>query len=501
MYLGESQQPILPSCDPSSNDSQLFRQIDLNKDGDKAVTITVQEDIEIMKNKHREKIFEYHTEIDMKIEENTYGKKITNAMTSSSDIPSALNPAQSIEDISNSSIKKDAPKLNSDRQHNKMKSENSNIFYNSDALIPHCRNMSNNIPMSALQTNRLRNMSHSYGMVKTDLMESYDSNRPNVKHLEYGYYNIYSTKNSRRKIAASQIIIEDVQELESEPSPKDTQYMHIEYGFRDLCSSDVEADITPLGTDTDSNTLTLTPIASKETLRCNSSNDSINSKSYKEDPIYLEYIRTLAKYRKLSDSNLPVSKYNPFAGDMKNLDMPSLTRFLQLSISFPLQTHIQLVNGEIMKLFLKELDIIGHIKCLRQYFFHMNGEFGNLISDELFKLLDMDIKPRELLTSHALRSALDNAVECSKIGVHKYAHHLSFHIEYIPDTFNYKSPNILDMLSLNYYIEWPLNLLLTQEALFQYSKVFNYLMKLKRLSWVLEDSFQVSMRFFCKIQT
>lgn len=489
MYLGENQQPILPSCDLSSNDSPLFRQIDLNK----AVTITVQEDIEIMKNQHREKIIEYHTEIDMKIEENACGKKLSNARTSSSDVPLTLN--QPIVNI------KEAPQLNSDRKHNKMISESSNIFYNSDALIPPYRNMAKNIPMSALQTNRLRNMSHSYGMVKTDFMESYDRNRPTVQHLEYGYYNIYSTKNSRRKIAKSQILIEDVQELESEQSPKNTQYMHIEYGFRDLCSSGVDSGITPLGTDTDSNTLTLTPKASKEPLKRNSSNDSINSKSYKDDPIYIEFVKTLAKYRKLSDSNLPLSKYNSFAGDMENLDMPSLTRFLQLSISFPLQTHIQLVNGEIMKLFIKELDILGHIKCLRQYFFHMNGEFGNLISDELFKLLDMDIKPRELLTSHALRSALDNAVECSKIGVHKYAHHLSFYIEYIPDAFNYKSPNVLDMLSLNYYIEWPLNLLLTHEALFQYSKVFNYLMKLKRLRWVLEDSFQVSIRLFCKIKT
>lgn len=238
---------------------------------------------------------------------------------------------------------------------------------------------------------------------------------------------------------------------------------------------------------------------------CDENTLSINFSTHQNDPIYIDFKQALfrsrnAKYFALNtsmDNNQTRNEVKlDSPTDMENVDMPTLARFLQMSIAYPLQAHMELVNGEILKLFIEELDILGHFKCLRQYFFHMNGEFGNYICDGLYKKLQTNIKPSELLNFHSLHYILDNALECSISGnVEQYANRLSFTVDHIPESFDYKSPNVLDMLSLSYHIEWPLNLILNPETLQQYSRIFNYLMKIKRLSWLLEESFRVSILF------
>lgn len=238
---------------------------------------------------------------------------------------------------------------------------------------------------------------------------------------------------------------------------------------------------------------------------CDENTLSINFSSHQNDPIYIDFKQALFRSRnaKYFALNTPLDSKQTnneekldSTTDMENVDMPTLARFLQMSIAYPLQAHMELVNGEILKLFIEELDILGHFKCLRQYFFHMNGEFGNYICDGLYKKLQTNIKPSELLNFHSLHYILDNALECSISGnVEQYANRLSFTVEHIPESFDYKSPNVLDMLSLSYHIEWPLNLILNPETLQQYSRIFNYLMKVKRLSWLLEESFRVSYLF------
>lgn len=238
---------------------------------------------------------------------------------------------------------------------------------------------------------------------------------------------------------------------------------------------------------------------------CDENTLSINFSTHQNDPIYIDFKQALFRSRNAKYFALNTSMDNnqtrneeklDSPTDMENVDMPTLARFLQMSIAYPLQAHMELVNGEILKLFIEELDILGHFKCLRQYFFHMNGEFGNYICDGLYKKLQTNIKPSELLNFHSLHYILDNALECSISGnVEQYANRLSFTVDHIPESFDYKSPNVLDMLSLSYHIEWPLNLILNPETLQQYSRIFNYLMKIKRLSWLLEESFRVSILF------
>lgn len=61
----------------------------------------------------------------------------------------------------------------------------------------------------------------------------------------------------------------------------------------------------------------------------------------------------------------------------------------------------------------------------------------------------------------------------------------------MPQKFDLTNPGVLHVLSLSYRIEWPLNLILNPETLEQYGNIFKYLLKVRRISWVLERAYQI----------
>lgn len=61
----------------------------------------------------------------------------------------------------------------------------------------------------------------------------------------------------------------------------------------------------------------------------------------------------------------------------------------------------------------------------------------------------------------------------------------------VPEKFDLNSPSVLSNLSLTYRTEWPISLILSPETLEQYANIFKYLLKVRRISWVLEESFQI----------
>lgn len=121
----------------------------------------------------------------------------------------------------------------------------------------------------------------------------------------------------------------------------------------------------------------------------------------------------------------------------------------------------------------------------------MDGEFGSNICGGLLKKLEISKNPTDLLNYQTLHSLLDSAVSSSVYGNDPNADCLSFFVQSMPDNFDIHSPNVLNMLSLSYKVEWPLNLILNPETLEQYANVFKYLIKVKRISWLLDEVFQV----------
>ncbi|XP_052902728.1 gamma-tubulin complex component 6 [Anopheles moucheti] len=185
------------------------------------------------------------------------------------------------------------------------------------------------------------------------------------------------------------------------------------------------------------------------------------------------------------------SKGEALENELNSVDVLTITRFLQYSLVIPLKAHMEIVNNEILKMYLYDLDILGHFESLRNYFLLMDGEFSTHICDNLFNRLETVRTPEELLNYQTLHSILDGALYSSNAGTDGNANRLSFIVSQVPEKFDLYSPNVFSMLNLSYRVEWPLNLIFSMETIEQYTNVFKYLVKVRRVSYVLEDSFQL----------
>ncbi|XP_058459992.1 gamma-tubulin complex component 6 [Malaya genurostris] len=217
-----------------------------------------------------------------------------------------------------------------------------------------------------------------------------------------------------------------------------------------------------------------------------------------EDEIYKDFMEALKKrdlnlceLASMSNEVGSLSELRQLDSELRSVDVLTVTRFLQSSLVIPLKAHMQIVNSEIMKMCLNDLDILGHFESLRNYFLLMDGEFSCYICDNLFILLEEVRSPDELLNYQTLHTILDSALCSSAAGADKNADRLSFNVEQIPECFELFHPNAISMLNLSYRVEWPLNLILNPETIEQYTNIFKYLVKVRRVSFVLGKSFQL----------
>lgn len=199
-----------------------------------------------------------------------------------------------------------------------------------------------------------------------------------------------------------------------------------------------------------------------------------------------------AEYNAILPSPIDCPSNGLSATNVKELNTANLTYFLQQSLIIPLQVQSSILNNEILKIFFEELEILSHFNSLKNYFFMMDGEFASNISDGILNKLHQIRKPRELFNSHVLHSILENALQSSLMGNDKNAENLSFCIPNVPEKFEMASPNVLNELHLSYKVHWPLNLLISEEAIDHYDRVFQHLIKLRRITWLLENCFYVS---------
>ncbi|XP_059061769.1 gamma-tubulin complex component 6 [Achroia grisella] len=171
-------------------------------------------------------------------------------------------------------------------------------------------------------------------------------------------------------------------------------------------------------------------------------------------------------------------------------NIATLTACLQRSVMLPLTYQLEVVNNSILTYFLVNLDMYEHLRSLKDYFFLMDGEFSRSICHNLFTKLTKTLNPQELLNFGTLHNILDKALGSSISHVHKFSENLSFTITESPLSFQHSSPDVLQCLSLTYAVEWPLNIILSQEALLRYAKVFQFLVKMRRIFWVLGEDFE-----------
>ncbi|PNF25042.1 hypothetical protein B7P43_G06983 [Cryptotermes secundus] len=174
------------------------------------------------------------------------------------------------------------------------------------------------------------------------------------------------------------------------------------------------------------------------------------------------------------------------AVDVDSADMSSINVILRKSILIPLKIQTSLVNSALLKFFLQGEELLSHLHSLRNYFFLLDGDFGSNITSMLFERMYQVMRPVDLLNCVTLNSILSKAVMHPDPNSDK----LSFGVKYVPPRFSFSSPLLLDCITLQYKVAWPINIIFTDAALRKYDDIFGYLLRLRHISWVLEGDFR-----------
>ncbi|EGI61171.1 PREDICTED: gamma-tubulin complex component 6 [Acromyrmex echinatior] len=177
--------------------------------------------------------------------------------------------------------------------------------------------------------------------------------------------------------------------------------------------------------------------------------------------------------------------------DVEMIDHTSLKVYLEKSIIIPLQIQTRLVNNAIIKYLVNEHNMLSHLHSLRSYFFLLNGEFAKSLTDSLYSRLYTISAPIELFNSATLTNLLEKALMNSFSNNYAHAELLSLSAVDKPCQLYISDPNVLECLCLNYKIAWPLNIILDDMMMLQYSKVFKFLIMIGRMSWVLQEDFNI----------
>ncbi|XP_032673077.1 gamma-tubulin complex component 6 isoform X2 [Odontomachus brunneus] len=177
--------------------------------------------------------------------------------------------------------------------------------------------------------------------------------------------------------------------------------------------------------------------------------------------------------------------------DVEMIDHTSLKVYLEKSIIIPLQIQSRLINNAIIKYLLNEHNMLLHLHSLRSYFFLLNGEFAKSLTDSLYSRLYAISAPIELFNSATLTNLLEQALMNSFSNNYVNSELLSLSAVDKPRQLYISDPNVLECLCLNYKISWPLNIILDDTVMLQYSKVFKFLIMTGRMSWVLKEDFNI----------
>lgn len=174
--------------------------------------------------------------------------------------------------------------------------------------------------------------------------------------------------------------------------------------------------------------------------------------------------------------------------DTDAAQLMSLPVLLQRSVMDPLLAQISLVNSAIVAYFIEDLHINRHFDLFKKLLFMEDGEFSLSLSNQLFEKLASGVSPREMCSATVMNSIVGTALQLSVYSdTTEHAQNLAFALKSLPDLFKQNEMGTLDFLELRYRVDWPLNIVITEKSVVRYNKIFSFMLRLKRLSWVLRD--------------
>ncbi|XP_065912106.1 gamma-tubulin complex component 6-like isoform X2 [Dysidea avara] len=172
------------------------------------------------------------------------------------------------------------------------------------------------------------------------------------------------------------------------------------------------------------------------------------------------------------------------------VDLLPLSTLLWRCIAVPLDTQARLVNSALVQYFTTELAIQEHFLTLKSFLLLEDGEFGHALTTSLFGELARGTPVQQLCSSVLLNPILATSLESSVVAATcRHTSRLSFSLKYHPTSIKASSVGALDFLELQYKVDWPCNIVITEQNIVKYNKVFEFLVELKRASWALKNVF------------
>ncbi|KAG8042057.1 hypothetical protein G9C98_000048 [Cotesia typhae] len=171
--------------------------------------------------------------------------------------------------------------------------------------------------------------------------------------------------------------------------------------------------------------------------------------------------------------------------DVEMIDNTSLQVYLEKSVLIPLRVQSRLANSAIVKCLLHDHKILSHLHSLRSFFFLLNGEFAKNLTGPLYTKFHQATSPDKLFNSATLTSLLKNAFHFSLNNSYKNSELLSLTVMTQPTSMKLLDPEALDCLCLHYKVSWPLNIILDEAVMYQYGRVFRFLIMVGRVLWFM----------------
>ncbi|XP_073508207.1 gamma-tubulin complex component 6 isoform X2 [Phyllobates terribilis] len=169
------------------------------------------------------------------------------------------------------------------------------------------------------------------------------------------------------------------------------------------------------------------------------------------------------------------------------IELLSLPVLMKYSVTAPIVSSVSLVNKAVVNYYFVELNMEKHFEAIRHFLLMEDGEFAQSLSDLLFEKLVSGQTLRELFTPLVLNSILNKALQYSLHGDSHLASNLSFALKYTPEVLAPTAPDALSCLELRYKVDWPLNIVITDNCINKYNKIFSFLLQLKHMVWTLRD--------------
>ncbi|BBN17581.1 gamma-tubulin complex component 4 [Marchantia polymorpha subsp. ruderalis] len=247
-----------------------------------------------------------------------------------------------------------------------------------------------------------------------------------------------------------------------------------------------------------------------------------SKESQRPDGVLMQFVKdshsTRAAYQRVE--LLPQEDADKIASVLR--DLKESREFHKMAVERAVDTIRAIAATHLWQLVVVHADLLGHLRALKDYFLLAKGDFFQCFLEESRGL--MRLPPRSSSAEADLKVPFQQAAIKTIGDDDKYFSRVSLRMPNLSKTtlmgssqgdhLRQRTDSALtsvmnaygdssagpaydgwDGLALEYSIDWPLQLLFTREVLAKYSKIFQYLLRLKRIQLELEKSWAEAMHY------